>query len=166
VTPLHLNQGVETCRLLLDSKADVAAKDKRYGHDVFFLFMRRSVTAAHSFPLFVYKSPSPSQQTALHRYLEFQASMFLSRRRDDLSAIFETCRLLLDSKADVAAKDSRFCRRSWFLLFAVTLSFCDPNCLWFYRGQTPLHCSAQVINFETCRLLLDSKADINAEDEE
>jgi len=155
--------------LLLDSKADVAAKDKRYGHDVFFLFMRRSVTAAHPFPLFVYKSPSPSEQTALHHYLEFQGSMFLHLRRDDLSAIFETCRLLLDSKADVAAKDSRFCRRSWFCCFAVTLSFCNPNCLLFYSGQTPLHRSAQLSrfgHFETCRLLLDSKADINAEDEE
>ena len=116
-TPLHFHQGVETCRLLLDSKADVAAKDKKYDHDVFFLFMRRSVTAAHPFPLFVYKSPSPSEQTALHHYLEFQGSMFLHLRRDDLSAIFETCRLLLDSKADVAAKDSRFCRRSWFFFF-------------------------------------------------
>ena len=44
------------------------------------------------------------------------------------------------------------------MLFTVTLSFCIMNCLRFYRGHTPLHCS----DFETCRLLLDSRADVNA----
>jgi hypothetical protein len=63
---------------------------------------------------------------------------------------FEICRLLLEWKADVTARDG-----SLWLGLGFTVGLC-----------TPLHCSAQFGHFEICRLLLDSKADVAAKNDQ
>ena len=65
---------------------------------------------------------------------------------------FEICRLLLEWKADVTAKDGSV-DYGWGLGPTVGL-------------RTPLHYSAQFGHFEICRLLLDSKADVAAKDDQ
>jgi ankyrin repeat protein len=79
---------------------------------------------------------------------------------------FEICRILLDSKADVNTTD-----REYLPPFQPSSSrfICETKiCLrklivfFFFRGNTPLHRSAEGGFLEITRLLVESKADVAA----
>ena len=67
------------------------------------------------------------------------------------------CRVLLDAKADVNAKDGR--RDSCIRLFENVLLI-----LRLISRSVPLHWSACNGHVDACKVLLDAKADVNATD--
>jgi ankyrin repeat protein len=74
----------------------------------------------------------------------------------------EICRLLLQCNADVNAKDRGYLLQP--LSFLQRYSFAQVD--YFFvtiRRYTPLHVSAREGRLDTCRLLVESKADVAAE---
>ncbi len=79
-----------------------------------------------------------------------------------LEGNLEVCRLLLVSRADIQAKANKSVPRyrdDYFYAEKLRFSFLLVFCL---SGRQPLHYSACDGNLEICRLLVDSRADIQA----
>ncbi len=81
---------LEICRLLVSSKADVNSSRKTYAHtpNIFCIFLQKIVL--FSFPTFRNSISSPSGGTAL--------------MNSAYNGHFDVCRLLVSSKADLAAR--------------------------------------------------------------
>ena len=100
-----------------------------------------------------------SGRTALH----------LSSDKGDV----EVCKLLVESQADVNAKDDEFdgagCDARPLhmpLQKKAALRFCFERCnsRLLFSGCTALHLSSRSGRVEVCKLLVESQADVNAND--
>ncbi len=97
--------------------------------------------------------------------------ILLLRFRDEtplhLSAFnghIDLCRLLLEFKADVNAKDIKYAPPPLLSLFFFSFELCLRMLilLLFFSRETPLHCCVFIGDFDTTRLLLEFNADVNA----
>ncbi len=84
-----------------------------------------------------------------------------------MSGRVEVCKLLVESQADVNAKDGRCDARPLHMLLqtkAVLRSCCNSRLL--FSGKTALHLSSQDghNDMEVCKLLVECQADVNVKD--
>jgi hypothetical protein len=157
-TPLHWSsreKHPEVCQFLVSSKADVIAKDNRFGIESYARMRTCYVIFSICFERFEFTS-----------FFRGRTPLHWSSHDGHI----EVCQFLVSSKADVIAKDNEcdidsYARmRSCYAIFSICFERFEFT--YCFRGWTPLHWSSLKGHLDVCQFLVSSKADVVAKDNE